>query len=399
MDHTPSPSPLRTTQPDTGDPGHGAAPPPPPAPRKRAGPMLYLTGLVLLVAAGFGTFRFMQESAANVASTRTAMETEAARGPRVVVATVAQGPSIRTIQLLGDARAYSTATLFAKVSGYLKTVSVDKGDLVTAGQIIAEIESTELESQYQSAVADLDNKQRIAARARDLLRSGSTAQQAADQAETNLRMAQESVRNLNAIRSYQVLRAPFDGMVVARFADPGALLQAATTNQASSLPVIQLADTTKLRIGAFVEQRDVSAIKPGDEADIIDASNTERRRTARISRTAGSLDPRTRTLFIEIDLDNKDNFLVPGSFVQVVLKVPVTSYPQIPVNAVLQRGPNTVVAVVGPDETVRFRPIRVASTDGIVSNVADGLKPGEKVGLNVPNDVIEGAKIRAAAAR
>lgn len=399
MDHTPSPSPLRTTQPDTGDPGHGAAPPPPPAPRKRAGPMLYLTGLVLLVAAGFGTFRFMQESAANVASTRTAMETEAARGPRVVVATVAQGPSIRTIQLLGDARAYSTATLFAKVSGYLKTVSVDKGDLVTAGQIIAEIESTELESQYQSAVADLDNKQRIAARARDLLRSGSTAQQAADQAETNLRMAQESVRNLNAIRSYQVLRAPFDGMVVARFADPGALLQAATTNQASSLPVIQLADTTKLRIGAFVEQRDVSAIKAGDEADIIDASNTERRRTARISRTAGSLDPRTRTLFIEIDLDNKDIFLVPGSFVQVVLKVPVTSYPQIPVNAVLQRGPNTVVAVVGTDETVRFRPIRVASTDGIVSNVADGLKPGEKVGLNVPNDVIEGAKIRAAAAR
>jgi len=397
MDHTPSPSPLRTTQPGTGDPGHGAAPPPPP--RKRAGPMLYLTGLVLLVAAGFGTFRFMQESASNVASARTAMETEAARGPRVVVATVAQGPSIRTIQLLGDARAYSTATLFAKVSGYLKTVSVDKGDLVTAGQIIAEIESTELESQYQSAVADLDNKQRIAARARDLLRSGSTAQQAADQAETNLRMAQESVRNLNAIRSYQVLRAPFDGMVVARFADPGALLQAATTNQASSLPVIQLADTTKLRIGAFVEQRDVSAIKPGDAADIIDASNTERRRTARISRTAGSLDPRTRTLFIEIDLDNKDTFLVPGSFVQVVLKVPVTSYPQIPVNAVMQRGPNTVVVVVGIDETVRFRPIRVASTDGIVSNIAEGLKPGEKVGLNVPNDVIEGAKIRAAAAR
>lgn len=392
MDHTPPPSPLRTA-----DPGHGAAPPT--APRKRAGPMLYLTGLVLLIAAGIGTFRYMESSASSVASARTAMETEAARGPRVVVAAVAQGPSIRTIQLLGDARAYSTATMFAKVSGYLKSVSVDKGDMVTAGQIIAEIESTELESQYQSAVADLDNKQRIAARARDLLRSGSTAQQAADQAETNLRMAQETVRNLNAIRSYQVLRAPFGGMVVARFADPGALLQAATTNQASSLPVVQLADTTKLRIGAFVEQRDVSAIKAGDEADIIDASNTERRRTARISRTAGSLDPRTRTLFIEIDLDNKDTFLVPGSFVQVVLKVPVTSYPQIPVNAVLQRGPNTVVAVVGPDETVRFRPIRVASTDGIVSNIAEGLKPGEKVGLNVPNDVIEGAKIRAATAR
>lgn len=389
MDHTPSPAPARLAEPA----------PPPPAPRKRPGAALYLAGLVLVLAAGFGTFRFVETSASNLASARTAMEAEAARGPRVVVATVAQGPSIRTIQLLGDARPYSSATMFAKVSGYLKSVAVDKGDRVAAGQVIAEIESTELESQYQSAVADLDNKTRIAARARDLLRSGSTAQQAAEQAETNLRMAQETVRNLNAIRSYQVLRAPFDGLVVARFADPGALLQAATTNQASSLPVVQLADTSRLRIGAFVEQRDVSAIKAGDEADIIDASNTERRRTARISRTAGSLDPRTRTLFIEIDLDNADNFLVPGSFVQVVLKVPVTSYPQVPVNAVMQRGPNTVVAVVGPDETVRFRPIRVASTDGIVSNVADGLRAGEKVGLNLPNDVVEGAKIRPAPAR
>src|SRR4051812_25888479 len=106
---------------------------------------LYIVGIVLLAAAGIGTFWFIQSSSASLASARTAMETEAARGPRVVVAPVMQGPTIRTIQLLGDARPYTTATIFAKVSGYLKSVPVDKGDSVTAGQLLAEIESTELE--------------------------------------------------------------------------------------------------------------------------------------------------------------------------------------------------------------------------------------------------------------
>ncbi len=235
---------------------------------------LYLFGPVLVTAAAIGTFWFVRTSSANLASARTAIEAEAARGRRVVVATVSQGPKIRTIQLLGDARPNTTATLFAKVSGYLKTVHVDKGNAVVAGQLIAGIESSELESQYQSTLADQDNKQRMAALARDLLRSSSTAQQVAEQAETNLRMAQEAVRNLNAIRSYQVIRAPFDGIVIARFADPGALMQAATTDQASSRPVVHLADTSKLRIGAYVEQRDVTAVKVGDETDIIDAANT-----------------------------------------------------------------------------------------------------------------------------
>ena len=367
-------------------------------PRRRS-PALYFFGALLVVAAVIGTGYYIRNGTTALASARAAMEADAARGPRVVVATVTQGPQIRTIQLLGDAKPYSTATLFAKVSGYLKSVSVDKGDTVTGGQIIAEIESAELESQFQSAQADLDNKLKLAVRARELLRGGNTAQQTAEQAETNLRMAQESVRNLGTMRSYQVLRAPFDGTVVARFADPGALMQAATTNQASSLPVLQLADNTRLRIGAYVEQRDVSAIHVGDEADIVDASNPERKRKAKISRTAGTLDPRTRTLFIEIDLDNRDAFLVPGSFVYVSLKVPVQSYAQVPVAALLQRGGASLIAAVGEDSSVRFKPVRVVSTDGIVANIGEGAKAGDKVGLNVPNEVTEGAKVRTVAAR
>ena len=360
---------------------------------------LYLTGAVCVVATVLGTAYYMMQSSASLATVKASMEADVARGPRVVVANVVQGPQFRTIQLLGDARPYQTTTIFAKVSGYLKSVLVDKGDQVTANQVIAEIDSAELESQYQSAVADLDQKQRIDARSRELLRNSTTSQQAAEQAETNYRMAQETVRNLGIMRSYQTLKAPFDGTVVARFADAGALMQAATTNQASSLPVLQIADNSKLRIGIYVEQRDVAAIKVGDEAEIIDAANPDRKRKARISRTAGTLDPRTRTLFVELDIDNSDQFLVPGSFVNVTLRVPVKSFPQIPVSAMMQRGGTQQVAVVGEDATIKFRPIKVASTDGALINIADGLKVGERVGLNVSSDLVEGSKVRAAEAR
>ncbi len=360
---------------------------------------LYVVGLLILVAAGGGTAYYLRNSAAAITDARKGIDAEAARGPRVVVANVIKGPDSRTITLLGDAKPYVVATLFAKVSGYVKTVNVDKGDLVQSGQLIAEIESPELESQYQSAAADLDYKQRLAARARELLRTGSTAVQTSEQAESNLRQAQESVRNLNTMRAYQVLRAPFTGTVVARFADPGALMQAATTNQASSLPVVQLADNSKLRIGAYVEQRDVTAVHVGDPVDVVDASNAERHRMAKISRTAGTLDPRTRTLFIEIDLDNADGFLVPGSFTYANLKVPLASYPQVPVAALNQRGGTSQVAVVGDDAIVKFRPVKVGNTDGTLINILEGVKPGEKVVLNVGNDVTDGIKVRPSPAR
>lgn len=157
---------------------------------------------------------------------------------------------------------------------------------------------------------------------------------------------------------------------------------------------MQLIDNSKLRVGVYVEQRDVSAIKVGDQAEVVDAANPDRKRKGEISRTAGTLDPRTRTLFVEIDLDNSDQFLVPGSFVYVNLRVSVKSYLQVPVTAMFQRGGVQQVAVVGPDATIQFRPIQVASTNGAVINVAEGLKLGELVGLNISSDLTPGAKVR-----
>ncbi len=369
----------------------------PVSPRKRSFG-LYAFGVMLVVAAGFGAAYFAYSNSQAIAAARDTIATEVARGPRVVVATIAAGPKTREITLLGDSKPYSTATLFAKVSGYVKKIHVDKGDAVHAGQVLAEVESAETDSQYASAVADLEYKQRFASRSRELVRTSAVSQQQDEQAQSSLRMAQETVHNLATMMSYETIKAPFDGTVTGRFADPGALLQSAMTNQASSLPVLMVADNSRLRVGVYVEQRDVAAVHIGDTAEVVDASNPEGRRMAKITRTAGTLDPRTRTLYVEIEVDNHNNFLVPGSFAYVTLHVPVNSLPQVPVAALLQRDGAQVVATVADDGAIRFKPIKVASTDGIVANVSEGIKAGERVGLNVPNEVTEGTHIRAVVA-
>lgn len=391
MDHPAPPPPGKDAAPP---PAERAGPPEPPRRKRSVG--LYLFGLALVLAAGAAVLRYLDHATVAVSAARASMEAEAARGPRVQAITVKNGPASREIRLLGDAKPYVSATIFAKISGYLRSVAVDKGDTVRAGQVLAEIDSAELDSQFQGALADLDYKTRLAGRARELVRSGATSVQAQDQAESNLRVSQESVRNLGTMRSYRFITAPFDGTVTARFADPGALMQAATTNQASSLPLLVIADNSKLRVGIYVGQRDAAAVHIGDTAEIVDGASPDRRLSAKISRSAGTLDPRTRTLFMEVDIDNRAGTLVAGSFVYVTLSVPVASFPQVPVAALVERGGATLVAVVAADGTVTFRPVKVVSTDGIVTNLSEGVKAGDVVALNVPNEVTEGSRIRAA---
>lgn len=182
--------------------------------------------------------------------------------------------------------------------------------------------------------------------------------------------------------------------MTARYADPGALMTAATTNQASSLPILTISDTSKLRIGAYVEQRDVPFVHVGDAVDISDASDAERTVRAQISRTAGALDPKTRTLYIEIDVDNSQNFLIPGSFAYVQLHLQVKSYPQIPVSALIVRGEQNYVAAVDADGMVKLRAIRIASTDGDNVAVNDGVQPGDRVAINLPPEITDGSRIQ-----
>ena len=358
-----------------------------------------IIGAGIVAGAGFGVWSIWQAKDAELFSTRKALAESVALGPKVQVVTVAAGPKERLITLLGDTRAYQTATLYSKVGGYLKSIAVDRGDMVREGDVIAEIDSAETDNQFASALLDLENKRKNAKRARDLVSSGARSTQAIEQAETDARMAEAKVAELGTIKSYETIRAPFNGRITARFADPGALIQNASTNQTSNLPLVTMVDDRKLRINIYVEQRDVPNVRVGDLADVSDGSNSDRKVKAKIARTAGQLDPRTRTLFTELEVDNKDQFLVPGSFAYVTLHVPMESLPEIPVAGLIVRGTNSFAAVVGEDSLVRMRPVKVASTDGIRVRLAEGVKNGDKVAINLPDEVSEGSRIQPVAAR
>jgi RND family efflux transporter MFP subunit len=358
--------------------------------------LFYLAGIVVIVGAGLGALEMRRDKADNLVSTRQALAEGVARGPVVQVATVKQGPKERQIQLLGDTRPYQTATLYAKVSGYITSINVDRGDHVRAGDLIATVASIETDQQYEAALRDMQNKRRNWDRSKDLVGHGWTSRQAADQAETEYTMATAVVAQLAVMKAYEQIRAPFEGVVTSRFVDMGVLVQNSTTNKTSNQPVVTISDETKLRVDVHVEQRDVPFVHVGDIADVADGANAARKVQAKVARTSDELDPRTRTLFVELDVDNRDHFLVPGSFAYVTLHVPVQSYPEVPVTGLIVRGTRTMVADVDNDQTVHLKPVTVADSDGITAAISTGVDVGQHVALNLPDEVGDGSRIQQA---
>ena len=361
-------------------------------------PKFYAFWITSLVIAGAAVVYFHYARDQNIAAVREVRAAVADRGPRIEVVTTAAGPTVRTIKVLGDVRSGATTTLYSKVAGYLKVMHVDKGDKVEVGQIIAEIESPELDQQYAAAAADLVNKRRNLDRIRGLYEKGNSTQVALYQAETEATVAENNVAVLATNKSYQTVRAPFTGRVTSRFADPGALIGNAQTNYVSAMPMLTISDDTKIRVYIYLQQADVPFVNVGDPAEVSDASNPERKKMATVTRMTGELDAKTRTMLIEVHLDNQDNFIVPGSFAYVTLHAKVQSYPQIPVTALLTRSNESVVAVLEKD-VVRFRTVKVAATDGAIVSLADGLKPGERIAINVPDEVTNGSRIQAIEAK
>jgi RND family efflux transporter MFP subunit len=356
-------------------------------------PKFYMFWIALLAVAGASVFYFHYVRVQDIAAVREVRAAVADRGPRIEVVTTAAGPTVRAIKILGDVRSGASATLYSKVAGYLKVVNVDKGDKVEEGQVLAEIESPELDQQYAAAAADLVNKKRNLERIRGLYEKGNSTQVALFQAETDASVAENNVAVLATNRSYKTVRSPFAGRVTARFADPGALIGNAQTNFMSAMPMLTISDDTKIRVYLYLQQADVPFVNVGDPAEVSDASNPERKKMATVTRMTGELDAKTRTMLIEVHLDNQDSFFVPGSFAYVTLHAKIQSYPQIPVTALLTRSNQSVVAVLDKD-VVRFRTVKVAATDGATVSLADGLAPGEKIAINVPDEVTNGSRIQ-----
>src|SRR6266699_4244041 len=234
---------------------------------------LYGGGIVLVLAAAVMAVVLFARQRAQVQASTQQLATEQQKGLTVEVATAHKVAGCGTLRLSGEAHPFNTAVLYAKVSGYLKNISVDKGDAVRANQRVAVIESPETDKQYQAAVADAHNKELIATRAATLVSKGIISLQQADQAEADAAVSEANLEQIGTLKSYEELRAPFSGTITARYADPGALIQNAAASQTSALPLVEISETSRLRIYVYVDQAHAAFVRTHDAVTILDQSN------------------------------------------------------------------------------------------------------------------------------
>lgn len=355
---------------------------------------VYVVGVAGMVAALAGVVFIATSRNAAAEREGRARSEEVAKGPRVRVARAQMSPPVRKLELQGEARPFASATLYAKVSGYLKQIRVDKGDTVKSNQIIAVIEAPEIDRQYEAAVADASYKKANARRAAELAKPGVVSAAEADTQVGMAQVAEAQVATLAQQKSYEVLRAPFAGTVTARYADPGALVQAATGAQTGALPLVTISTPERLRVYVYVPQRDAAYVRVGDAAEVAMADAGDLRIQGRVARRSDELDPRTRMMLVEVDVDNKDARIVPGSFVTVTLSFATPPEIVVPVEALVLYGANKASVFVLDGDTVHARSVVISDNDGSIARIARGLRAGELLALNVGDNVSDGARVQ-----
>lgn len=358
----------------------------PPELRRRVVQLLAGTILLFAAVSGYKYYTFKQEQIRRAE--------EIAAGPAVRVATVKKGVGEHLVTLIGETRPFQSATLYAKVSGYLKSVVVDKGEIVKEGQVLAVIESPETDQAYIGAFADARNKNAILARMKNLYTKQLVSQQEFEQAQADSEVANAKLSSTRTLKAYEVLRAPFTGTITARYADPGALVQNATTSETSALPVVMISEIKRLRIDVFIDQRDATFVHEKDPVMITLAERPGFKIDGTVARVSGELDPRTKMLLTEIDIPNDDRALVAGSFVNVSIQVKSPPYLEAPVESLALVKNKTFLTAITPDDHLTFKPVEVASNDGKVLSIISGIEEGETLVLNVGNSLPEGSKVR-----
>jgi RND family efflux transporter MFP subunit len=348
--------------------------------------------IAVVIASAAGAVALFARERSAQARQSEALEKEVAQGPMVRVARVEVAPAERVVSLPAEVRAQLQATLYAKVSGYVKTVLVQRGDKVRKGQELAVLASPELDEQVAAAKAELTFRQQQLARVERLAPSGRVSIQDREAADEAVKVARAALARAEVQKSYQVLRAPFDGTITARYADPGALLPAATGSTSSAQPLLEVAQLDRLKVALQLGQDDAARVRVGDVVQL-QAAPDQKPFAASISRISQSLDARTRTMLCEIDLPQPPPGLYPGAFVQTRLPLHGAPRPLLPAEALIGAGGQLFVALV-EDGKVHFQRVRLGVDDGTKVEVLEGLRGGEVVALNLGPEVQDGSPVR-----
>jgi RND family efflux transporter MFP subunit len=335
-------------------------------------------------------------------------ETNAEAIPTVVVQKPLASPPSEELVLPGSVQAFFEAPIYARTSGYLRKWYTDIGDHVKKSQVLAEIDTPEVDQQYRQSQADLAtalanaNLAKITdVRWKGLLANEAVSQQDADTragqaaaSEATAASAQANVARLRELESFKRVIAPFDGVVTARNTDIGDLINAGQTPGSA---LFRVADMQKLRVYVDVPEPYAAETKPGMVVHLRFTEHAGKDYPATLVRTARALDPAQRTLRVEVQVDNPAGELFPGSYAEVHFKLPGSSSTyRIPANALIFRTQGLQVATVGPDNRARLKTIVEGRDFGSSVEVLTGIAGEDRVIINPPDSLADGGMVRVA---
>ena len=330
-----------------------------------------------------------------------------------IVHPAGQGAS-GTLALPGSTQAFVDTPIFSRTNGYLKKWFFDIGARVHKGQLMATIETPELDQQLQVAQADLKSAQAnldlaniTSTRYQNLLKSNSVSKQETDQAmgdaaakQAALEASMANVRRLQQLQGFENVYAPFDGVVTARNTDIGDLITGGSANASTARQLFHLASINELRVFVSVPEVYSTVVRDGGTATLTLDEYPGQTFTGKITRNSSAIDPASRTLNVEVDVPNPNDKLLPGAYAMVHFKVPAgASNMTLPSNTLIFRAQGMQVAVVR-DGKVHLEPVKISQDHGATVDIASGLSPSDDVIVNPSDSITNGqpVKIKAAGA-
>ena len=335
-----------------------------------------------------------------------AKRTQELAAPTVVAAAAKPGAPVNSFVLPGNVTAWTDSPIYARTSGYLAHWYFDIGARVSKGALLADISTPELDQQLAQAQSDLATAQATANNARiqaeryaGLVKTQAVSQQDTDtfvnQAAATaaaVRSAEANVQRLRELQSFEKVYAPFDGVVTARTVDTGQLIDTGAGKELFRLQAIQT-----LRVYTNLPQAYADSAKRGMKIDLTFAEHLGKVYQGTLTRTADAIDPTSRTLLVEIDVDNRAGELMPGSLAQVHFKMPAAARAFVlPVAALIFRREGMRVGIVengSQGTTARLIPVVIGEDDGASVQITNGLNGSERVILDPPDALIDGEKV------
>jgi RND family efflux transporter MFP subunit len=332
-------------------------------------------------------------------------KTSASAPPLVKVISVSKAPATTLLTLPGATAAWYESTIYARVDGYVGNWTADIGDKVKKGQVLATIETPDLDAQLAATKALVVSRKAAADFAKTTYErwrgspKGVVSEQEREakkaefnSAEAQLRLAQADVDRYTALAQFKQVVAPYDGTITERRIDIGNLVTAGSS--ASTTLLYRMMQSDPMRVFVDVPQSAASNVGKDVTASITANNIPDHIFKGKVTRTADAIDPQARTLRVEVDIPNHDQILVPGMYVNVSFDIPSTGSPQVPAAVLVFRSGGPEVAVVNKDNTVTFHKVIIARDNGNTVEIASGLSVGDQAALNISNQIMDGEKVQ-----